>query len=495
LKPSDGSVILTTGAMQGVTAGTPVTTENGQYILATHNVDGAQGFFSVFDISFPSAPFFSYSSTTVLNEPFGAIGYYWSPIEGNFPGGELNTNDVFIWSFNTNLNLNNGTVGTPGVFAFQLPTNPMAPPNVTLVVGDRDYQSKLPPILTDGGLSMYWSLSRSRVYAWVGDGSGRLDFTTNGIANVFYDRGVPPSSAADAPPTLSNANGTAGFIVGPTASNQIFRLDRNFSDTPGTTVPTAAVITSRLLVSPDDMFVYYASPAPDSTLYQLDSTTLATVWALPLSGGISGDIAMTINGARVIVADISGAVTAFTVATAEPETPIAAPAPTPDTGASPTGSSGAPATTRLSDLISGGPAISMTPSSTRVPTPVRSPVQAPVQSPVQSPESGIGKLIGGVIGGIAGGIVISALVAFIVLKRKGTAGGNQDTSVEPPSVVATKQTLPVPVASTPPTPPTRLTNYEVTYKDQSRPAVAAAVVAENVPFAVALMANSDSGSR
>jgi DNA-binding beta-propeller fold protein YncE len=100
--------------------------------------------------------------------------------------------------------------------------------------------------------------------------------------------------------------------------------------------PLPIKFSSRLLVSPDDMFVYYASPAPDSTLYQLDSTTMATVWALPLSGEISGDIAMTVNGARVIVADNSGAVTAFTVATAEPETPIAAPAPTTDTISAPT---------------------------------------------------------------------------------------------------------------------------------------------------------------
>jgi hypothetical protein len=161
----------------------------------------------------------------------------------------------------------------------------------------------------------------------------------------------------------------------------------------------------------------------------------------------------------------------------------------------------APVTLTPTTQISSSPALFLSFPPTDAPTvqptnplvadvPIQMLVAPLTSSPVQSPEGISGKLIGGVIGGIAGGIVISALVAFIVLQRKGAAGGNQDTSVEPPSMVATKQTLPAPVASTP---PTRLTNYEVNYKDQSRSVVAAAVVAENLPFAVALDTSAESG--
>jgi hypothetical protein len=387
LSPS-GVEILTTGAVTGVAVGTPVTTEDGDYIITTYN-NGAQGFFSIFEISQPSTPLFTYSHPTVVDEPFGAVGYYWSPIEGNYPEGQLNTNDVFIWSFDTNINLNNGTVGTGQVFAFQMPTNPMTSLNVTLVEGSRPFQSKLPPILTDNGLSMYWSTSRSRTYAWVGDGSGRTDFTTNGVAVAEFTRGSPFSDEADAPPTLSNANGTAGFVVGPSASSEIFRLDRNFSDLPGVVIATPTVISSRLLVSPEDSFVYYATLSPDNSLYQVDSTTLTQVWKVPLAAGVEGDIAMSKNGASIIVADSAGAVTSFIVATAGPTAPpVAAPASAPVGTPVP---GGTPTTLPPSDLETMGPSdrVSKTPSATPPTgdTTPSAPLSGPVAAPVRRPSS------------------------------------------------------------------------------------------------------------
>jgi hypothetical protein len=172
-----------------------------------------------------------------------------------------------------------------------------------------------------------------------------------------------------------------------------------------------------------------------------------------------------------------------------------------------------------------------TPPVAAVPTmkPATPPVAAvPIQmfeapltsSPVQSPERISGTLIGGVIGGIAGAAVILALVGFIVFQRKadstnskkpdvgssqwssveGTAGGNHDSSLGPPPMLATPQAYPAPDSPTPtypapvsPAPPTQSADYQVHYKDQSRTVVAAAVVAENVPFAVALDTSAESG--
>ena len=380
--------------MQGTVAGTPVTTADCQNVLTTHNVDGAKGFFSVFSVDASSTPLLTYEHPVIDNEPFGAVGYFWSPAQGNFPGGELNTNDVFIWSFDTNLNINNASVGTSQFFGFQFPTNPLSPLNVTFIDGTRDYQAKTAPVITDDGLSMYWSVSRSKVYGWVGDGTGRTDFTTNGVNNFGFTRGTMPFSAsASTQPTLSNSSGPDGFVVGTGAAPEIWICDRNFTDVP-TVVQTAAVVTSRLLVSPDDEFVYFATPAPDSSLYQVSSTGLTDSWKLTLSGGIVGDIAQTKNGARIIVADTAGAVTAFSVATAdEALSPVSAP-PVAPTVTVPTSVSGPPST---SPPVSGppvttgpsatsGPSSTSGPSNTRVPSTVSMPIAlSPSGTPPTTP--------------------------------------------------------------------------------------------------------------
>jgi hypothetical protein len=372
--------------------GTPVTTEDGEYIITTYN-NGVQGFFSIFEISQPSTPLYTYKHPTIVDEPFGAVGYYWSPVEGNYPEGALNTNDIFIWNFDTNLVKTNGTVGTGLVFVFQMPTNPMTALNVTIVGDVRDFQAKLPPIITDNGLSMYWSVTRSRTYAWMGDGTNRLDFGTNGIENVGFTRGSESKAAsADAPPTLSHANGTEGFVVGPTANTEIFRLNRNFSDTPGVVITTPTVISSRLLVSPDDMFVYYATQSPDNSLYQVESTALTQVWVLPLAAGIEGDIAMSKNGASIIVADSAGAVTSFIVATAGPTAPpvaapMSAPVGTPVPGGTPTTTP--PSSTMVpSEVTSPVPSVTPPTGGSTPTAPLSRPVAAPVRPPSSPTASG-----------------------------------------------------------------------------------------------------------
>ena len=374
--------------MQGVVAGTPVTTEDCQFVMATHNVDGSKGFFSVFSYAAESEPLLTYEHPVIANEPFSALGYYWSPIQGNYPGGEGNTNDVFIWSFDTNLNLNNATVGTEQIFGFQLPTNPNSPLNVTEIPGDRDYQARTAPVLTDGGLSMYWSVSRSKVYAWVGDGNGRTDFSTNGVGSYSLQRATMPFSAPPlTTPSLSNGNATDGFVVGTSAVNEIWRGDRNFSSA-AVTASTVGLITSRLLVSPDNMFVYYASPMPDASLYQVSSTDLSQSWKITLTGGVVGDIAQTKNGARIIVADQAGSISAFAVATAdEALMPVSAPpvAPTAPTVSAPVPASGPTVTMGPSETS--GPSSTSSPSTTRSPTTPGAPTAPSAPSAPSAPKA------------------------------------------------------------------------------------------------------------
>lgn len=391
MNPSTGAQIIATGAVEGDCVGTPVTTKDGKYILITYNVGGATGYFSVFDTTSPTEPVYTYTMSNGT-EPFGAIGYYWGPGEGYFPGGETNTNDVFIWALDNNLQ--NETVGVGQVFAFQLPEF-----NVTLVGGERLWQSPLPPIITNGGISMYWAVSKSEQRCWNGEaGRARFDFTQGG-ETVTFDRGLPRSAAALAPPTLSSA-AIEPFVVGPTASNQLFRLPFDYSGTPVTTA-TNGVVSSRVLISKDDLYVYYATPNPDNTLYQLDAATFDVIWNITFPNGISGDIAQSLNGDTIFVADIVGSVYAYKVANAPvanitqapTNPPVATPAPAP-TSVNGT-MSPAPSTMTNGTMMPGtmdpNPNGTMAPMSlvsneTKAPnTPVSKPAAAPAKAPVAAP--------------------------------------------------------------------------------------------------------------
>jgi len=74
-----GATLFTTGALDGTSAGTPVTTSSGSHVLINTNPTLSTGLFAVFEKSAPG--------TTVLTFPtelsrFSAIGAYWNPVQG-----------------------------------------------------------------------------------------------------------------------------------------------------------------------------------------------------------------------------------------------------------------------------------------------------------------------------------------------------------------------------------------------------------------------------
>jgi hypothetical protein len=302
--------------MNGVCVGTPVTTANGRYVMTTHNVGGAKGFFSVFDTQSATDAVFSYDFPDV-EAPFGAVGYFWDPLAGYYDGGENNGNDIFIWGLDSSPSVN-ATVGQ--VFAFQPPVGSF-PFNVTTVGGERDFVSPNPPIITNEGFSMYWSVSRSQERCWVGEqGLGRRDFGTDGVNTVGFGRGDPARAAAAAPPTLSS-DPAMPFVVGPTAANELFRMSFDFSeDTSAPTLLTSLPVQNRVLISRDDSRVYYTTPAPDGNLYSIDSSSLQQFWNISIPAGVVGESALRLNGDTVYVADALGGVSAFVVADAPPIT-------------------------------------------------------------------------------------------------------------------------------------------------------------------------------
>jgi Bacterial Ig domain len=199
------------------------------------------------------------------------------------------------------------------VFAFQLPVGSVDF-KVTTVGGERDFVSPNPPIITNKGFSMYWSVSGSELRSWVGvQGSENWDFNTDGAETAFFDWGDPAWAAAAAPPTLSSDPLTP-FVVGPTAANQLFRSYYDSSNSETTTIYTSLPVQNRVLISRDDLRVYYTTPAPDGNLYSIDSSSLLPYWNISISAVVVGEIAISLNGDKVYVADALGGVTAFVVA-------------------------------------------------------------------------------------------------------------------------------------------------------------------------------------
>jgi hypothetical protein len=377
LSPS-GALLLQSVPLPGVPAGTPVTSYDGRYIYLTHNIDQLTGVFTVLDTldaaadgTIPAA--YTYQNAT---NPFSPLGYYHKPNYGYYDGGENNTNDIFIWAFDTAKDATQ--VGTGQMFAFQMPMDPAGEMAVALLGTQfRDFQASTAPVLTKGGISMYWAVTRAQQNCWVGVNSTKRQFFNRGRTNsVSLDRGDPAYISSRAGPTLSHsfadANSSSALAVfGPGASNQVFRLDENFTEL--LTANVSFVVSSRVAVSPDDAVVYYATQ--DSVVAQLNAATLEQNWFTNTLSPVSADIVLNKAGTVLYVADTNGVVTAYRVANGgAPTPPPTQPAASDSPSASPTDGPGAPSAVPTAEGGGGVPTPSggaPTPSGGGGPTPSR----------------------------------------------------------------------------------------------------------------------------
>jgi hypothetical protein len=350
---TDGELLFESVPLDGIPAGTPVTTSDGQYVLLTHNVNQSKGIFTVLNtqaVSNGQIPIlYEYVNET---SPFSPIGYYHNPAYGYYDGGEFNTNDLFIWGYDTALG--STQVGPGQMFAFQMPMDPSGTPEVALL-GDRDFQSSTAPVLTNSGLSMYWAVTRSEQNCWVGNNDTKREFFNRGRTNkVSFERGDPAFISSRASPSLSHGATVASeqVVFGPGAASEIFRLNYNY--TKVLFVNTSFVVSSKVAVSPDNLYIYYATQ--DAVLAQLDAETLETVWTINLAGPVYADIALNEAGTVLYVSDGNGVVTAYTVASSSAPTPSpTAPGTSDFPSASPTGGGGASSVPTPERAPSAGP--------------------------------------------------------------------------------------------------------------------------------------------
>ena len=94
----NGNELWVSLPMEGIPSGTPVISDDGDYVFMTHNANfNSIGYFSALWAAEAGTLFYSMSNET---SAFGPLGIYHSPAEGYYDGenGVDNTNDMIMWS-------------------------------------------------------------------------------------------------------------------------------------------------------------------------------------------------------------------------------------------------------------------------------------------------------------------------------------------------------------------------------------------------------------
>jgi hypothetical protein len=237
---------------------------------------------------------------------------------------QFNTNDMVMWSQTpkpADITVQNGFI-----YGFQFPRD-FDPANATSVgyfqMGDfeRDFQSIAPPVMTNGGLSAYWAVTRSAVHGWTPKRFSRARSEAVG----FTRNGDNPGQACWAAPALSTSE-EEPFVFGGSANAEFYRL--NFDMSEQIVVPTSSVIKTKAAVDGEDRAVYFVET--NGNLHQADFNTLENIWNYTINFSVEGEMAMTPNSAILIIADTRGVIQAIQVSDfAETESPSSFPSDMP----------------------------------------------------------------------------------------------------------------------------------------------------------------------
>ena len=406
IDPADGQEIFQTVQIPGVAAGTPVTDFDGSHILVTHNEDRLKGHLSIFFVGAlqpgtPLEPAFTGqyqeidANGTITEKPFSPIGYFYNPAEGYYTGGEDNTNDFFMFAWDTPRTT---TVIDPDegqIFGVQFPTDYLFDGQGLgfFTLGNRtDFHSPTAPAITNFGRSWYWSVTKANQYCLVGtEGLDRNRFDRNRVTTrVPLERAqnpFPRFQAGRATPTL-NSDPSEPTVFGVGAAPQLWSMDFEYSENSRNIETTTDIVSAKVLITPRDDFILYATKAltTPGSLYMVNTNNLNEAWSVSAPGGVDGDMAMDKDGTMVFLANPAGELTAYQIG--EDFTPSASPtiAPTPR---APTMSPTTPLPSDVpSALPSSGPTMGPTASqmpSTATKAPTASPSAVPTATPTAAP--------------------------------------------------------------------------------------------------------------
>ena len=372
-----GEELWVSEVLEGVASGSPVASNDGQYIFLTHNSGGGtEGHFTVLNATLGDV-FFTQRNQEA---PFAPVGIHHQPAEGYYDGGEGNTNDILVWSVQPRPS--DTVVGDGMTFAFQFPLEFVGNSNDGLTytilsfqgLEVRDFQTIQKPVFANEGRSLYWGTSRSQFRCWAGEeGNNRLRFSRARTSAAGFTRGSPAGQAVYAPLALSNDE-TNLSLFGGSAAREFVRLNgSNCAD--NIMIATTSVVHAQAHVSPDDAFVYYVEFA--GILHQASTSDLMDSWIFNI-GAVEGGsaLAMKEDGTVIYVADVAGTIYAIQVAEPPSMAPSSSPSFTPSEvpSESPTGApsasvpSSSPSTSLPTVLPTSSPSLEPTSAPTKEPT-------------------------------------------------------------------------------------------------------------------------------
>ena len=152
---SYGQELWMSDDFDGIVSGTPVISEDGNFIFFNYNSNqGTSGHFTILE-AFNGIIF---HTQTYQEAPFAPLGIYHSPAEGYYDGGEFNRQDILVWSVQPKPL--DEEVGDGKTFAFQFP---LVFDGITsdglnyteLGTSARDFQAIQKPIFANEGRSLY----------------------------------------------------------------------------------------------------------------------------------------------------------------------------------------------------------------------------------------------------------------------------------------------------------------------------------------------------
>lgn len=311
-----GDLLWISGRLEGKCSGTPVISNDGKLIFLTHNSNrGRNGHFSILDGA-KGRPLFSRQNTVA---PYAPPGYVWNPTQGNFEDNQNNKRDVIIWSYMPVPDADE--VGPGRTFAFQLKSdfnNNTGDFEVDVLGPEVDWQSTTAPLITAKGLSMYWSVSRSKLRAWVRSANATGDdgkFDQSRTADYDFPRGDPAWLAGFSTPQVDNDETPKILCVGG-ADPDFACLNAN-TLAEEWTIGTDSLIKAEARFSTKGDRVYFIEE--DGTIQSYNSAAPITKhWEQQVSNNVVSNFDLSTDGGVLYYGDVAGKVGAYQLSSTTP---------------------------------------------------------------------------------------------------------------------------------------------------------------------------------
>jgi outer membrane protein assembly factor BamB len=253
-----------------------------------------------------------------LVAPYAPPGIAISPVRGSFEGGDENKRDVIIWSY---MPTPNATAVGPGrTFAFQLTSDysdggSTADFNVKVLSPNSTWQSTTAPLIVAKGLSMYWSVSRSQLRAWIPtpnatNGTADGSFDQDRTHSVEFDRGNPSFLAPFVKPIVDDASTPKVLCVGAASEEFVCLHADNLTTIWSET--TNSLIKTEARFSTNGDRVYFIEE--DGILHAINTTSGKEIFNDSLEDPVSSNFDLSIDGAFLYYGDETGNVFALQLA-------------------------------------------------------------------------------------------------------------------------------------------------------------------------------------